>query len=240
MKMLTDLEGFTLKEMKEKNGNANIVVLFNSNGNFAWCGSDVLRLVQISKNEFISVSALFEDLFSFEHFRCNDDIGYETLFKKSFTNLKPYKDMQIDNDTFILESEDSTALYNCSNRTLFASYQLKVVKTDIKDKMGVIYLEGEEKVNVGETTDILTMLINSKSLETTGFYSSLQDRYIELKKNNDGFTDKAYGLLYAETEALEVIPYLEKLEARRVLEADMVKKDVRNLLVKKINNSERK
>ena len=240
MKMLTDLDGFTLKEMKEKNGNANIVVLFNSNGNFAWCGSDVLRLVQISKNEFISVSALFEDLFSFEHFRCNDDIGCESLFKKSFTHLKPYEDMQIDNDTFILESEDSTALYNCSNRTLFASYQLKVAKTDIMDKMGVLYLEGEEKVNVGETTDTLTMLINSKTLETTGFYSSLQDRYIELRKNNGIFIDKAYGVLYAETEVEEVIPYLEELEERRVLEEDITKNNVRSLLVKKINNSKRK
>lgn len=91
-----------------------------------------------------------------------------------------------------------------------------------------------QKGIVDEVEDRLFMLINSETLETTGFYSELQDRFVCIKKNAC-IRDGSFMNRFFETIQEEVYPFLESCANKRNQEEVEKQKEIRRILIEKIN-----
>lgn len=92
-----------------------------------------------------------------------------------------------------------------------------------------------KKEIVDEVEDRLFMLINSETLETTGFYSELQDRFVCIKEKNACIRDGSFMNRFFETIQEEVYPFLEFCANKRNQEEVEKQKEIRRILIEKIN-----
>lgn len=86
-----------------------------------------------------------------------------------------------------------------------------------------------------EVEDCLFMLINSETLETIGFYSELQDRFVCIKEKNACIWDGSFMNRFFETIQEEVYPFLESCANKRNQKEVEKQKEIRRILIEKIN-----
>ena len=171
----------------------------------------IVFLKQIKENELISISYDKEkEIYEFNHLK--DDI---IIFHKLFTE---FDKMKVNDNIFVLENknENFTIVYNSDDSNYFGLEDFTVVDNNIiKDKNEESYLLGTLKVNCNETLDEVMFLLNLKTMQTNGFYSKLQDRYIKVKTNDGTAIDKIYEVLLIETIVDDIYRYVETLDKER-------------------------
>lgn len=222
MQCIYDTEMFKLKR------NGEVSIFCDKDDRVIYMGASICYFKKVGDSSFIIIFySKARNVYTFEKVRITDS-SFEEEYKCDFTEFDSIDDITIDN-TFILENENnnSTTLYNVANDVLMGQEDFKVGKENfIEDENGKKYLLGVEKVSLDDITDELSMLIDLDTLETQGFYSSLQNRYIPIRKNDNTTIAKSYVARYADTEVLEVLPYMVSEKERR--------EEIPNVLVKNL------
>ena len=223
MQCIYDTDMFKLKR------NGEVSIFCDKDDKVIYVGSSVHYFKPVSDNSFIIIFySKSRKVYTFEKIKVIDS-SFNEEYKCEFTEFDSVDDITID-DTFILENKNDniTTLYNSSNDRLIGQEDFKVDRHNIvKDENGKKYLLGIERVSLDDITDEFSMLIDLDTLETQGFYSSLQKRYIPIRKNDNTAIAKSYVTRYADTEVIEVLSYMS-LEKERQEEIPSVL--VKNLL----------
>ena len=158
------------------------VWLTTADGYYVTHFGNLFFLKQINDNEFVKIDKISRGYW-FSH------ISYAYGKKEEIYGPRCFAINKGDNvssgdDVFILQNGEyeNTYIYNCSTRKEFQAPKFIARKSDIVDDNNTPYIIGMKKEIVDEVEDRLFMLINSETLETTGFYSELQDRFVCIKE----------------------------------------------------------
>lgn len=234
------------KYILETNTNG-VIIKDKKTDNIVFKHGYISMIKQISNTEFIAIVISNQEKREtiFYHFEYNELTNKTAFLYQNKYNYKrlinTYREM---NNLYIMESFLKTTMYNPNTKkslTLedstisdelyregtFPSNELCI---DYKD---IFYIKAKVQIRLDSSIrsyyDDLIMLINTNTLEFNEFYSTKQNKIIEINRNsNVNFIDN-----YNETIKTDIISYLELLKKEEELQREQLHKKAINKLIKK-------
>lgn len=221
-KITLDEDKYYYRELSNPEGYLEIIDKETNNKVFGMsCPGFIL---QVNDNTFITTDWMNEDTYKFQCLQYKNEFGkssIKTIYEKYYKPMNIIDgSVDIINNVAIIRSWLDITIYNYKENKALTIEGLNIISKIQEDNKDYLLAT----IEIEDAKDYLTLGIDMDTLEFSGFYSRMQDRFIPIIRNyKSPFLDN-----FNITLQKEIVKYIENFEKERDKRAiETVKKTLR-------------